>query len=226
MIILGVTGSIGMGKSTAVGALRHLGVPILEADRVVHQLTAPRGKALPAIGAAFPGAVANGRLDRGRLAAIVFSDDAALTRLEAILHPLYEAEERRFIARARRNRRPLVAIDIPLLYEVGADAHMDAVIVVSAPANIQRSRVLQRRGMTAARMDAILARQMPDREKRRRADFIVQTGGARRDALRRLKAIVDSLARPPRRQWAGRSLAKRPPARRNGRFGPLAIRTP
>lgn len=225
MIILGLTGSIGMGKSTAAGALRQLGVPILEADRVVHQLTAPHGGALPAIGKAFPGTVARGRLDRGKLGAIVFADDAALTRLEAILHPLFLAEQRRFIARARRNRAALVAIDIPLLYEIGADAHMDAVIVVSAPPMIQRARVLHRRGMTQARLAAIAARQMPDREKRRRADFIVRTGGARRDALRQLKAIVDSLTRPPRQALAKRSLIKRNMARCRARLGHLVKRT-
>lgn len=209
MIVLGLTGSIGMGKSTAASALRHLGIPILEADRVVHLLTAPHGRALPAIGEAFPGTVANGRLDRGKLATIVFADDAALTRLEAILHPLFLSEQRRFIARARRNRAALVAIDIPLLYEIGADRQMDAVIVVSAPPMIQRTRVLRRRGMTAARFAAIAARQMPDREKRKRADFIVRTGGARRDALRTLKVIVDSLTRSPPRASARRALARR-----------------
>jgi dephospho-CoA kinase len=200
LLVLGLTGSIGMGKSTAARALRQLGVPVLEADNVVHRLTAANGRALPAIGKAFPGTVTDGRLDRAKLASLVFADDAALARLEAILHPLFEAEERRFLARARRNRAELVAIDIPLLYEIGADRHMDAVIVVSAPSMIQRARVLRRRGMTATRLAAIAARQMPDREKRKRADFVVETGGARRDALRKLKAIVDSLRRsPPRR---------------------------
>jgi dephospho-CoA kinase len=200
LIVLGLTGSIGMGKSTAARALRQLGVPVLEADSVVHRLTAANGRALPAIGKAFPGTVTDGRLDRAKLASLVFADDAALVRLEAILHPLFEAEERRFLARARKNRAEMVAIDIPLLYEIGADRHMDAVIVVSAPSMIQRARVLKRRGMTATRLAAIAARQMPDREKRKRADFVVETGGARRDALRKLKAIVDSLRRsPPRR---------------------------
>lgn len=199
MIVLGLTGSIGMGKSTAAAALRLLGVPILEADDVVHRLTAPHGKALPAIGAAFPGTVTNGRLDRAKLAAIVYGDDGALARLEAILHPLFFREERRFIARARAQRRAMVAVDIPLLFEIGAEGNKDAVIVVSAPKMIQRARVMRRRGMTAARLDAILAHQMPDREKRRRADFILRTGGPRREALRKLKAIVDSLRRSPRR---------------------------
>jgi dephospho-CoA kinase len=197
LIVLGLTGSIGMGKTTAARALRQLGVPVLEADGVVHRLTAPHGRALPAIGDAFPGTVTDGRLDRGKLAAIVFADESALTRLEAILHPLFMDEERRFIAHARRNRKPMVAIDIPLLYEIGADAHMDSVIVVTAPRVIQTMRVMRRRGMTLERLAAILARQLPDREKRRRADFIVQTGGTRRDALRKLKTIVDSLQGSP-----------------------------
>ena len=204
MIVLGLTGSIGMGKSTAAGALRLLGVPILEADRVVHQLTAPNGRALPAIGAAFPGTVTNGRLDRAKLATIVYGDDGALNRLEALLHPLFFREERRFIARARAQRLPMVAVDIPLLFEIGAEGNKDAVIVVSAPKMIQRARVMRRRGMTAERLAAILAHQMPDREKRRRADFVLHTGGARRDALRRLKAIVDSLMQSPRRGAAHR----------------------
>jgi dephospho-CoA kinase len=209
VVVLGLTGSIGMGKSTAARALRQLGVPILEADRVVHRLTAPHGRALPLIEKAFPGTVTGGRLDRGKLAGIVFADDNALTRLEGILHPLFEAEERRFIARARRARTPLVAIDIPLLYEIGADKHMDAVIVVSAPKLIQKARVLKRRGMTATRLAAISARQLPDAEKRKRADFIVETGGARRDALRKLKAIVDSLLQsPPRRSRRAQTAAR------------------
>ena len=197
MRIIGLTGSIGMGKTTVARALRQLGVPVLEADAVVHRLTARNGRALPAIARAFPGTVTDGRLDRGKLAAIVFADEKALTHLEALLHPLFEAEERRFIARARAHREELVAIDIPLLYEVGAEAHMDAVIVVSAPPMIQHARVMKRRGMTKARLDAIIARQMSDREKRERADFIIETGGPRRDALRKLKTIVDSLRRSP-----------------------------
>ncbi len=209
MIVLGLTGSIGMGKSTAARALRQLGVPVLEADRVVHRLTAPHGRALALIAQAFPGTVSGGRLDRGKLAGIVFDDHKALTRLEAILHPLFEAEQRRFLARARRARAPLVAVDIPLLYEIGADRHMDAVIVVSAPKMIQQARVLKRRGMTASRLAAISARQLSDAEKRKRADFVVETGGARRDALRKLKAIVDSLLQsPPRRARRGLTAAR------------------
>lgn len=197
MRVIGLTGSIGMGKTNAARALRQLGVPMLEADGVVHRLTAAHGRALPAINAAFPGTVTNGRLDRGKLAGMVFGNDAALKRLEGILHPLFEAEERRFIARSRARRVALVAVDIPLLYEVGAERHMDAVIVVTAPTMIQTARVMRRRGMTQARLDAILARQMPDREKRKRADFIVNTGGTRRDTVRKLKWIVEYLRRSP-----------------------------
>lgn len=200
MRVIGLTGSIGMGKTNAARALRQLGVPVLEADSVVHHLTATNGRALPAINAAFPGTVTNGRLDRAKLAGMVFGNEAALKRLEGILHPLFEAEERRFIARARARRAAMVAVDIPLLYEVGAERHMDAVIVVTAPNMIQTARVMRRRGMTAARLDAILARQMPDSEKRKRADFIVQTGGTRRDTVRRLKTIVEFLRRQTRQQ--------------------------
>jgi dephospho-CoA kinase len=197
VIVLGLTGSIGMGKSTAARALRQMGIPVLEADRVVHRLTAPNGRALPAIAKAFPGTVTDGRLDRGKMAGLVFGDQAALERLEAILHPLYEDEERRFVARARGQRRRMVAIDIPLMYEVGADRRMDAVVVLTAPAFVQRARVMARPGMTAARFAGVLARQMPDREKRRRADFIVPTGLDRREAFRRVKAIVESVKRKP-----------------------------
>ena len=206
MIILGLTGSIGMGKTTAAAALRQLGVPVLAADAAVHRLTKPRGRALPEIEAAFPGTVHDGILDRGRLAALVFGNDAALTRLEAILHPLFASEERRFLAAMRRRRRRVVAIDIPLLYEIAAERHMDAVIVVSAPPFVQRGRVMARRGMTAERFAAILARQMPDREKRKRADFIVNTGGPRREALRRLAVIVDSVRKSPPRRGQRRRL--------------------
>ena len=198
MRVIGLTGSIGMGKTNAARALRQLGVPVLEADGVVHRLTAAHGRALPAINAAFPGTVTEGRLDRGKRAGMVFGNDAALKRLEGILHPLFEAEERRFIARSRAHRVALVAVDIPLLYEVGAERHMDAVIVMTAPKMIQRARVMRRRGMTQARLDAILARQMPDHAKRRRADFVVRTGTTRRDTVRKLKIIVDNLRQAPR----------------------------
>jgi len=190
MIVLGLTGSVGMGKSTAAAMLRRLGVPVHDADRVVHRLMAKGGAAVPAIARAFPGAVRDGAVDRAALGRIVFADAAALKSLEDILHPMVRAAERRFLAAAARRRVPLVVLDVPLLYETGGDARCDAVAVVSAPPLIQRQRVLARPGMTAARLDAILRQQMPDREKRRRADFVVPSGLGRALTLRHLRDIV------------------------------------
>jgi len=190
MIVLGLTGSIGMGKSSAAKALRRLGVPVHDADAEVHRLQAPGGAALPAIAAAFPGAVADGRLDRARLRAMLQADPAGWPRLEAIIHPLVRRTEERFLARAAARRVKGVVLDIPLLFESGGEVRCDATIVVSAPPFIQRARVLRRPGMTEAQLDAMLARQMPDAEKRRRADFVVPTGLDRRQTLRALRKIL------------------------------------
>ena len=190
MLVIGLTGSIGMGKSSAAVMLRRLGVPVHDADAAVHKLMAQGGAAVAAVEAAFPGVVQDGQVDRGRLGAKVLGDDAALKRLEAILHPLVRAEARAFLAKQARLRRPLVVLDIPLLFETGGDALCDAVIVVSAPLFAQRARVLRRPGMTEAKMQAILARQLPDVQKRRRADFVVQTGLSKGHTLRQLDAIV------------------------------------
>ena len=190
MIVLGLTGSIGMGKSSAAAALRRLGVPVHDADAEVHRLQAPGGAALPAIAAAFPGAVTQGRLDRARLRAMLQADPAGWPRLEAIIHPLVQQAERRFIARAAARRAPGVVLDIPLLFESGGEVRCDATIVVSAPPFIQHARVLRRPGMTEAQFAAMLARQMPDAEKRRRADFVVPTGLDRRQTLRALRKIL------------------------------------
>lgn len=196
MRILGLTGSIGMGKSTTAALFRRLRVPVHDSDAVSRALTAPGGLAVPRIAAAFPGIVSEGAsgevIDRRRLAALVFSDAAALKRLEAILHPLVARSRERFLARHARAR--LVVLDIPLLYEIGAEAICDAVLVVTAPASVQRQRALRRPGMTEEKLAQILARQVPDREKRRRADFVVQTGGGRRAVLRRLRVIAKHLA--------------------------------
>jgi dephospho-CoA kinase len=195
MIILGLTGSIGMGKSTAAAMLRSLGVPVHDADAAVHRLLAPRGAAVATVAAAFPGSGAGaGGIDRAALGQQVFANPAALRRLEAILHPLVRAAEARFVRRMRGRRLPLVVLDIPLLFETGAERRCDAVLVVSAPAAIQRARVLGRPGMSAARLAAILAQQMPDREKRRRADYVVPTGRGRNATLRRLSEIVRILS--------------------------------
>jgi dephospho-CoA kinase len=192
-IVLGLTGSIGMGKSTAAAALRRMGVPVHDADAAVHRLLARGGAAVPLVKAAFPGVVSKGTVDRAKLGARVFKDRAALKRLEAILHPMVRASARAFVARARRRRRPLVVLDIPLLFETGGGAMCDAVMLVSAPAFLQRQRVLKRPGMSTERFAAILAQQMPDREKRRRADFVIETGLSRRHGLRQIRAALKRL---------------------------------
>lgn len=194
MKVLGLTGSIGMGKSTAANAFRRLGVPVFDADATVHRLQGPGGRALAAIGAAFPGTVRDlpggRRVDREALRRAVIGDDAAMNRLERIVHPLVRDEERRFLARARRAGRRLAVLDIPLLLEGGGQRRVDAVVVVSAPAATQRARVLRRKGMTPERLAAILARQMPDAEKRRLADHVIHTGLSRHAAQRAVRALV------------------------------------
>lgn len=199
MIVLGLTGSIGMGKTTAAKMLRRMGLPLHDADRAVHRLLAKGGAAVAAVEAAFPGVVADGAVDRERLAGQVFEDRAALKRLEGILHPAVRRATRTFLGHQVRSGRSLVVLDIPLLFETGGEAICDAVAVVTAPPFVQRERVMGRRGMTAARFQAILAKQMPDREKRRRADFVVHTGLSKADTLRQLRAIVTLLRRRPRR---------------------------
>ncbi|GAB4394947.1 MAG: dephospho-CoA kinase [Kiloniellaceae bacterium] len=191
--IVGLTGSIGMGKSTAAGMLRRLGLPVHDADAAVHRLMDQGGAAVAAVEAAFPGVARDGRIDRGLLGQRVLNDDAAMKRLEGILHPLVRAEAKAFLARQARLHRPLAVLDIPLLFETGGDALCDAVIVVSAPATTQRARVLSRPGMTEEKLRAIMARQLPDAEKRARADFVVQTGLTKGHSLRQLKAIVTLL---------------------------------
>jgi dephospho-CoA kinase len=194
MIILGLTGSIGMGKSTAAATLRRLGIPLFDADRLVHRLLGPGGSAVELVEAVFPGVRRlEGGIDRALLGQRVFSDREALSRLERIIHPMVEAGEKRFLASARARREPIVVLDIPLLFESGSERRCDYVLVVSAPGLVQRQRVLRRPGMTERRMGAILANQMPDREKRRRADFVVPTGMSRSLSLRRLRAIVRQL---------------------------------
>ncbi|MGE5539769.1 MAG: dephospho-CoA kinase [Gemmatimonas sp.] len=188
--ILGLTGSIGMGKTTAAKALKRLGVPVFSSDTAVHRLLAPGGRGVAEVGAAFPAAREDGAISRPKLAALVFGNPPALAKLESILHPLVQAETARFLAEARRSRRPVVVLDIPLLYEIGAENRVHEVVVVTAPESLQRARVLSRRGQTPERLNAILARQTPDRVKRARADFIVPTGLSKRDSLRRLARIV------------------------------------
>ena len=203
MIVLGLTGSIGMGKSTAAAMLRRLGVPLFDADAVVHRLLARGGAAVRQVEAAFPGMRNEmGGIDRQRLGPLVFGHPEALRRLEGILHPMVRAAERRFVARARARREKLIVLDIPLLYETRGTGRCDFVLVVSAPARLQRERVMRRRGMSAQRFAEILRAQLPDSEKRRRADFVVPTALSKAATFRRLRAIVEQLryGKVPRRR--------------------------
>ncbi len=193
MIVVGLTGSIGMGKSTVAAMFRRLRVPVFDADAAVHALQAPGGAALPAIAAAFPGVVAGGVLDRQALGAAVFGDGAALGRLEGIVHPLVAAARAGFLRRHRR--AAAVVLDIPLLFEAGGADACDLVAVVSAPAAVQRARVLARPGMTPAKLAAILARQVPDAIKRSRADVVIPTGGTRARTFRAVRALVTAVRR-------------------------------
>ncbi|HEV3174699.1 MAG TPA: dephospho-CoA kinase [Stellaceae bacterium] len=195
MVVLGLTGSVGMGKSTAARMLRRLRVPVHDADAEVHQLLGPGGRAVPAVDQAFPGARKGNRIDRVALGRLVFDNPAALKQLEAILHPRVRTAERRFLAACRRRRAPVAVLDIPLLFETAGESRCDGVIVMSAPPRLQRARVLQRPGMTVARFAAILAQQMPDAEKRRRARWVVPTGLGQALTLRRLKAILREVRR-------------------------------
>ncbi len=204
MLVIGLTGSIGMGKSTAAGMLRRLGVPVHDSDAAVHRLIRKGGRAVARIAEAFPGVVQDGTVDRAALGARVFGDPAALKRLEAILHPMVAEEKGRFLRRWASRRRKAVALDVPLLYEVKGDRQCDATILVSAPAFIQANRVLRRPGMTRARLAEIRARQMPESEKRRRASYIVPTGLGYRLTLRRLSEIVAGLSGCRGKHWPPR----------------------
>ena len=198
MIILGLTGSIGMGKSTTAAMLRRFGIPVHDADRTVHRLLDRNGEAVAAVTAAFgPQLVVNGAIDRRRLGALVFDDNEALRQLEGILHPLVRRIERQFLAAAARRRAPIVALDVPLLFETKGDRRVDATLVVTAPPFVQRARVLARPGMTAGKFEAVLRRQMPDAAKRRRADFLVPTGLGKRFALLILQRVTRILPTSP-----------------------------
>jgi dephospho-CoA kinase len=193
--ILGLTGSIGMGKSTTAAMFRAAGVPVHDADAAVHRLYA--GKAAPMIEAAFPGATEGGVVDRPRLAAFLGSDGAGFRRLEEIVHPLVRAEEIAFVRAADAARAPLVVLDVPLLFETGGERRCDAVLVVTASASIQRERVLSRSGMDEGRLASLMARQMPDAEKRRRAHFLVDTGQGMASAEQSVRSILRALAGRP-----------------------------
>ncbi|HXS42136.1 MAG TPA: dephospho-CoA kinase [Stellaceae bacterium] len=195
MKILGLTGGVGMGKSTAAAMLRRMRVPVYDADAAVHRMMGKGGIAVAAVAAAFPGVVKDGAIDRAALGSRVFGDPGAMKRLEAIIHPLVRRDEDRFLAEMRRRRAKLVVMDVPLLFESGRDRRYDATIVVAAPEFLRRARVLARPGMTPARLAAIMAKQMPDIEKRRRADIVVPSGLGRAFTWRRLRHAIERLGR-------------------------------
>jgi dephospho-CoA kinase len=193
MTVLGLTGSIGMGKSTAARMMRRLHVPCHDADAVVHGLLGPGGAAVAEVTAAFPDVVRDDAVDRAALGARVFGDGAALRRLEAILHPRVRAAEHRFLRRHALNGRRLVVLDVPLLFETGGERRCDVVMLVTAPAFLQAQRVLERAGMTRERFERIRAKQMAEPDKRRRADIVVNTGLGMAPAYRRVRRLVRRL---------------------------------
>ena len=205
MLILGLTGSIGMGKSVAADNFRRAGLPVHDADITVHHLTKAGGKAVDPIAKVFPEAVNNGVIDREVLAKRVFGDPEGLNRLEEILHPMVRRRELQFLERQARQGCRQVVLDIPLLFETGGEDRCDAVITVSAPKFLQERRVLRRPGMTRERLDSILARQIPDAEKRRRSDFVVLTGLGRDFSLLQIVNIVRIT-----RHWPGKNWPVRP----------------
>ena len=197
MFVLGLTGSIGMGKSTAGRFFAEAGVPVHDADGVVHRLY--EGEAAAAIEAAFPGTAASGKVDRAKLAERVLDNPAAIRRLEAIIHPLVRESEAKFLAETAARGEPVAVLDIPLLFETGAQERVDAVVVVSAGPEAQRARVLGRPGMTESKLEAILAKQMPDVEKRRRAHFVVDSSGGLDSARAQVRGILRAIAGLPGR---------------------------
>ena len=195
MFILGLTGSVGMGKSATARLFAEEGAPVHDADAVVHRLY--EGEAVAAIEAAFPGTTSGGRVDRGKLAARVLGHPSALARLEAIVHPMVRAAEEELIALAKTRDDKVVVLDIPLLFETGGDERVDAVVVVTASAETQRARVLGRPGMTMEKLEAILAKQIPDAEKRRRADFVVDTSRGFEVGREQVRAILKAIDKMP-----------------------------
>jgi dephospho-CoA kinase len=198
MIILGLTGSIGMGKSTTAKLFEEAGVPVYDADASVHKLY--EGEAAPAIEAAFPGTTVDGRVDRNRLSAKVVHDPAAMKQLEQIVHPMLGASRQKFFDEAERSGAPVVVVDVPLLYETGGEKRVDAVVVVTTTADVQRQRILARDNMTDEKLDAILARQLPDAEKRTRADFVVDTSHGLDPVRLQIRDILEQAAKMPRRR--------------------------
>lgn len=204
MIVIGLTGSVGMGKSTTARMFAEAGVPIHDADTAVHRLY--EGEAVAPIEAAFPGVTDGHRVDREKLARRVVNDKAALRQLEAIVHPMVRREEELFLAKAQADGARFVLLDIPLLFETKADKRVDVVVVVSAPFALQRSRVLARPGMTEEKFSSLLAQQLPDAEKRERADFVVDTSQDFDSARAQVRAILQQLEKTPNRSKSAQTL--------------------
>ncbi|MGL3105631.1 dephospho-CoA kinase [Bradyrhizobium sp. BR 1432] len=198
MRILGLTGSIGMGKSTTAKLFAEAGVPVYDADSAVHHLY--EGEAAPAIEAAFPGTTINGKVDRSKLSARVVHDPAAIKQLEQIVHPMLGESRKKFFAEAEAAKVPVVVLDIPLLFETGGEKRVDAVVVVSTSPELQRARVLARGTMDEAKLDAIIAKQMPDAEKRKRADFVVDTSNGLDPVRAQIKHILAEVVKMPQRR--------------------------
>jgi dephospho-CoA kinase len=198
MIILGLTGSIGMGKSTTAKLFAEAGVPVYDADATVHRLY--EGEAAPAIEAAFPGTTADGKVDRNKLSARVVHDLAAMKQLEQIVHPMLGASRQKFMDDAERAGAPVVVVDVPLLFETGGEKRVDAVVVVTTGSETQRERILARDNMTNEKLDAIRARQLPDAEKRKRADFVVDTSHGLDPVRIRIRDILAEAVRLPQRR--------------------------
>jgi dephospho-CoA kinase len=198
MLLLGLTGSIGMGKSATAKLFAEAGVPVYDADATVHLLY--EGEAVPAIEAAFPGTTADGKVDRNKLSARVVHDPAAIRQLEQIVHPMLGASRQKFLDDAERSGAPVAVVDVPLLFETGGEKRVDAVVVVTTTPEIQRQRILARDNMTSEKLDAILARQLPDAEKRRRADFVVDTSHGLDPVRTRIRDILTEAVRMPQRR--------------------------
>ena len=198
MKILGLTGSIGMGKSTTAKLFAEAGVPVYDADATVHRVY--EGEAVPAIEAAFPGTTADGKVDRARLSAKVVHDPAAIQRLEQIVHPMLRSYHQKFLQDAEQAGAPVVVMDVPLLFETGGEKRVDAVVVVTTAPEVQRERILARGTMTAETLDAILARQTPDAEKRRRADFVVDTSHGLDPVRAQIRDILAEVVKMPQRR--------------------------
>jgi dephospho-CoA kinase len=198
MLLLGLTGSIGMGKSTTAKLFAEAGVPVYDADATVHFLY--EGEAVPAIEAAFPGTTADGKVDRNKLSARVVHDPAAMRQLEQIVHPMLGASRQKFLDDAERSGAPVAVVDVPLLFETGGEKRVDAVVVVTTTPEIQHQRILARDNMTSEKLDAILARQLPDAEKRRRADFVVDTSDGLDPVRARIRDILTEAVKMPQRR--------------------------